>query len=760
MTHGCLYSLGVLSKLNLVKPKELFTAQFPDFKITLSNDFSEIIAKLSDMFPKQKDGIIALFEFIKRLKLDVISPTMNPAFNIPSHDRVSLRFLDSSYQQILSEYIDDKALIAILSQMWHYIGLPPSHSAANFSACVNSSAFVEGEHSIIGGGSALVRALVERLRELGGEVYTGKQVEQILIKEGKVQGVKLVDGTQVLSKIVVGATDPVYLFDNLVSIEEISEIFRYRIRQMIPSLSMYVTYVGINCLPTKIGFGEGNYFYNFGLDADAAFENVLKHNIDSTDYCIHNGSAQGTSVAPQGCGILSFMELTPANDWLNMNDAEYKKTKESVGKSLFNKYSKQFPKLKDYIEVMEFLTPRTLASYTNNRDGAVYGFAQTIEQSNHKRLRIRTPVSGLFLTGAWTLAGGGYEGALVSGIQTAKAIMRENRFEFMAPEVRLHPEDTYEGYSIEDPAGNMSLLSLPPEHRVLPSSHYTYGFLVKVYGDELNSRGNADASAFLRYMDRARLEIIEEIDLGDLNWHAEYAIKVYRIEARFATITRMSDMLEVCTGIRRISNHRVSFDQRIINKTNGRIVCDAAVEVLFLGNNNQLMQVPPKLVSTDNEVPDFSSDRTEPLPFKEDEHFPFRTRFRVYFEDTDLQAVMFHVSYVRYCERAMFDLVQSIWPDVSTNVWMSRTNASVSRIDIRYLKAAVLGDRLEVRTTLVDMDTKRLCFGQRIINLKNSEVLADVVTDVEFRDGEGKSFLVPSQIADIAKAHLLEMERK
>jgi len=130
-----------------------------------------------------------------------------------------------------------------------------------------------------------------------------------------------------------------------------------------------------------------------------------------------------------------------------------------------------------------------------------------------------------------------------------------------------------------------------------------------------------------------------------------------------------------------------------------------------------------------------------------------------YFEDTDTQTIMYHVAYVRYCERAMFDIVRSIWPDISTNVWMSKTNATVASVDIRYLNAAVLGDRLEVCTTLLGMDSRRLFFGQRIVKLETGEVLTDAITDIEFRDGKGNSFPVPKQVADIASAHLFQMNR-
>ncbi|MBN2715562.1 MAG: FAD-dependent oxidoreductase [Deltaproteobacteria bacterium] len=760
LTHGVLESIGVLDKLQLVPLHDLFHAEFPDFSISLPNSAEGIISTLADAFPNEADGVRALMEFLPRLKNDVIAPTIDPDFNVPIHDRVSAEYVERTYLQLLQQYVKDPRLLAVLGQMWSYIGLPPSQSTANFSACVNASAFVEGEWGIVGGGAALVRDILERLRELGGDCYVSHEVSEVVVEGGAATGVRLKDGRVVRAKVVISAVSPGYTFENLVPMDAVSEIYRYRLRHMTPSLSMYAVYLGLGCLPEKIGLSETNFFYNHGFDLDLAFEKVLKHEIEHTDYCYSNATRMKASVAPGGCSIVTFMEPTPAFDWLEISDVAYEKRKKEILETLLDKYEKRFFGLRKHIECVEFFTPRSMARITNNYEGAVYGFAQTLEQSNNRRLRNRTPVAGLFLTGSWTWAGGGYEGAMTSGIQTARSVMLEHRFEYRTPPPRLQHDSRMHITSLDGTTSEGLVPLIPFDDAVSLDSHYKYRFGVMVYGDELNSRGNADVSSYLRYLDRARMEAIEEICGGTgASWHRDYQIKVYRIEARCATVTRLADKLEVRTGARRISGHRASFDQRIINMRTGRVICDASVEVLFLDNDDNFVPIPDGLINTDDAVPNFAVDRHEPLPFKSEEQFPFRTRFRVYFEDTDLQAIMFHVSYVRHCERALFDLVQSIWPDVSTNVWMTRTNATLARIDIRYLKAALLGERLEVRTALMDMDVRKISFGQRIVNTETGEVLADVVTDVEFRDPQGNYFPVPSQIADIARGQLANMER-
>jgi acyl-CoA thioester hydrolase len=257
-------------------------------------------------------------------------------------------------------------------------------------------------------------------------------------------------------------------------------------------------------------------------------------------------------------------------------------------------------------------------------------------------------------------------------------------------------------------------------------------------------------------MDRARMEAIEEIcnSCGDRSWLEDYVIKIYRIEARCATVVRLSEPVEVRTGIRKISPHRAAFDQRIISIRTGEIVADASVEVLFLDSNDNFVSVPDEVAASHMKGQASVKKRSETISFKDEDHFPFRTYFRVYFEDTDCQTIMFHVSYVRFCERALFDLVRAIWPDMSANSWMSKNKVSVAKIDIRYLKSAKLGDRLEVRTGLIGLTPFELNFGQRIVNRQTGEVLADAVTHCEFRDEQGNIVSMPKQVLDISKANL------
>jgi acyl-CoA thioesterase FadM len=93
-----------------------------------------------------------------------------------------------------------------------------------------------------------------------------------------------------------------------------------------------------------------------------------------------------------------------------------------------------------------------------------------------------------------------------------------------------------------------------------------------------------------------------------------------------------------------------------------------------------------------------------------------------------------------------------VWPDLGEATWMRRYKSSVSRLDIRYLKATALGDWLSVRTGILKVTPKRITFGQRIVLEGTDEVVADAITDVEFRDEREQLVQVPLQLAEMADA--------
>ena len=91
---------------------------------------------------------------------------------------------------------------------------------------------------------------------------------------------------------------------------------------------------------------------------------------------------------------------------------------------------------------------------------------------------------------------------------------------------------------------------------------------------------------------------------------------------------------------------------------------------------------------------------------------------RVYFEDTDFSGLVYHASYVRWCERGRSDFLRLIGNDHHALMQGTETSEPaafvVRRMQLEYLKAARIDDVLEVTTRVKELGAASLVLDQRI----------------------------------------------
>ena len=93
---------------------------------------------------------------------------------------------------------------------------------------------------------------------------------------------------------------------------------------------------------------------------------------------------------------------------------------------------------------------------------------------------------------------------------------------------------------------------------------------------------------------------------------------------------------------------------------------------------------------------------------------------RVYFEDTDFSGVVYHASYMRFCERGRSDFMRHIGVDhaklfASDNGGAGKLAFAVRHMEIDFLGSARIDDILEVKTALVSTTGVRLRLEQNVV---------------------------------------------
>lgn len=414
---------GIEKRIEFLEPKYLFRSIFPGIDIKVpQNNLEYYINNLAKYFPTEKNNLERLFAFTKKL--------YNRIADIGTgSDKISpAEFTDcvnKTYQEILEQFLEDKKLMAIISQLWSYYGSPPSRLSANYFCypwydyVCNKGAYFKG------GGKALSTELRNIIQENEGEFRFNTRVDRILIKDNIAYGVATEKGDEFLSESVVSNIDARTTFFKLAGEKKFDSTFLDGISKMHQSLSAFQVYLGLNIDLKKIGIEDYVIFINPDFDFDKQFNSFLNNDFYNSPFGLTLYSILEDDYAPKNKSSMVILMLAGYDYWNNLPKEEYNNKKSYFADILIKRAEKVIPNLSSYIEISEIATPLTMERYTGSYKGAIYGWSQIVSQSGSNRLKNKTPINNLYLVGAWTQPGGGVKGVMQSGVIVSNKILNK-----------------------------------------------------------------------------------------------------------------------------------------------------------------------------------------------------------------------------------------------------------------------------------------------------------------------------------------------
>lgn len=115
---------------------------------------------------------------------------------------------------------------------------------------------------------------------------------------------------------------------------------------------------------------------------------------------------------------------------------------------------------------------------------------------------------------------------------------------------------------------------------------------------------------------------------------------------------------------------------------------------------------------------------------------------RVYFEDTDFSGLVYHTSYLRWCERGRSDFVRLLGVHHS-DLFAGEEAAAfvVRRMEVDYLRPARIDEVVEVITECTETGGAHLILAQRVE--RDDTVLCRVTVKVVLISQSGKPLRLP-----------------
>jgi len=414
-----LNDLGIWDKLKVAYTPELRRIVTPKFDVTLpAKNPEEVKKELSKVFPHEKQGIYNFYTQMEQVISELWSGKRFKNSMMGKLEKLSL-------EQWMSLHVNDPDVKYCLAIFSGYYGLSPSKINALFYAIATGEYLVHGGQYYKARSQDLSDTLADCIEKNNGSIHYNTEAAHILFDQNnRIEAVMDSTGKKHPAKAVIANCSVPVLMNKMVPKKLVPPEFKQQIQKRNTSLSSVVVWLGLNKRIDHIKDYEIDLVQNTNTEEDQFFskKDLADANIGIT---LYDNLFEGYSVP--GKTTLSIMCLSDFAPWKKFekeyfNDQKntYNKEKERIAQRFIQRVEHALiPNLSKHIEVMEIGTPLTNIFYTQNPEGAIYGFDRDMPQ-----LKAKTPIKGLYLASAWS-HGGGYTPVMMAGRETAKLVLKD-----------------------------------------------------------------------------------------------------------------------------------------------------------------------------------------------------------------------------------------------------------------------------------------------------------------------------------------------
>jgi phytoene dehydrogenase-like protein len=296
----------------------------------------------------------------------------------------------------------------------------PQYPMLALAGFINSTVTKSGVP--LGGSQAVAYKVAELFETLGGEFRYKSYVSDLIVKDNKVNGIRLNDGTEHHADYVIWAGDGHTLIFDILKSQYINE----RI------IKMYQTWTPVKPV-VHVMIGVNRDFS--GEPHRTIFRPQKVENIagEKREWLCMLHHSFDPSLAPQGKSVIEVWYDSNYDYWDSLfpDKEKYKAEKQRIADYTISELEFRYPGFKSQIEVVDVPTPMTYKRYTDNWKGSPDGWYMTNENLTAGEPIHRLPgLEGLFTAGHWT---GPYTGTVIaalSGRQAVELICRKEKIVF------------------------------------------------------------------------------------------------------------------------------------------------------------------------------------------------------------------------------------------------------------------------------------------------------------------------------------------
>ncbi len=402
--------------------------------VTMPAGIQPFIDAMEKYVPGSKPSVTKLFDMFQEVLEGI-------AYITASKGNPDSKVLQSEYPDMLrtGAYSTKKVLDAlkippraqdILAVYWSYLGVDMEHLAFIHYAAMVHKYVSRGAYIPKHTSHQLSTAMVERFRELGGDVWFNCRAEEFLFDGDRLCGVRTNMGT-VECKYVLANINPDIIYGKMMPKELIPE----REKKLSAARNgrfggrMYTAYFCCDKTPEELGIKDYNTFLAGTGDTAKEYNNMMKGMSTNEFVIVLCYNIVNPEFSPKGTCVISFTTFGSPVDWDGVSQEDYFRFKtKGVKKMLGILKEKMGVDLEGHIEEVEIASPWTFARYLGVPAGAVYGYETADWDAMMARMQMLStdyPIKGLRPIGAAGPRGDGYSAAMICGQLMAANAIRE-----------------------------------------------------------------------------------------------------------------------------------------------------------------------------------------------------------------------------------------------------------------------------------------------------------------------------------------------
>ena len=374
-----------------LSPQVGSTIAFPDVRLEFGNQLDQFRSEIHTAFPDQKDNFEALLA------------------RIVEYDDLDQDLYEQSAREILAETITEPLLVEMIlcPLMWYGNAREDDMDFGQFCIMFRSI-FMEGLARPFAGVRLILKNLVRRFREVGGELRLRSGVKRFHIEDNAVSGVELDDGTQLEGKRVLSSAGWVETMRMCRDVHD-------PVNRSAGNMSFTETIAVLDCKPEKLGHDRTIVFYNdsdkFHWKKCSELNDYRTGVICSPNNFLYGGFQEDSKRDYLPDGVVRITSIANFDQWNSLDEDRYKLEKLRTFDQAIESAVRFMPDFRSHVIDSDIFTPTTIRRFTWHDNGAVYGAPK-------KQFDGTTHLRNLFVCGT-DQGFVGIVGTIISGISMA-----------------------------------------------------------------------------------------------------------------------------------------------------------------------------------------------------------------------------------------------------------------------------------------------------------------------------------------------------